>query len=405
MIKNCVNTFFSSVFRVLGRFLAYAIVGIVFYLLAGYLGLLSVQAKEIDVSGQYGIYRAQYKNRNGVITVISPAQYVSSNSVAGDSTSYTFFPPRESLITPSVTQYNYYVMPEFRVFANATFKAGSFYTLNCKYGVGGEFQLSFQNGLLSSSVGGLMSGSSDYDTSLVSNVSVSYSDQYFTVTFKALQDFGSVRFRFGNQELFSNNQYTTLLLSNNSDYNQGFRIYVLNLVEADDLNSALLGQITNQNETIINQNQQIIDKQQEIVDSNKDINDTLKNEDISDIDFSLSGIVQSSDTPVSDMVLLPITLLNKLNDNTSSACSSWFMPFDFTGGNNVLKLPCIKLEKYLGSDLVGIIDDLICIFMTWSIIMSFVSFFNDITGLRDTYDSMYQPKHSYTGYKPKHGKE
>lgn len=263
MIKNCVNTFFSSVFRVLGRFLAYAIVGVVFYLLAGYLGILNVQAKEINVNGQYGIYQAQYKNRNGTITIISPAQYVSSNGVVGDSTAYTFFPPRESLITPSVTQYNYYVMPEFRVFANATFKAGSFYTLNCKYGVGGEVQTTFQNGLLSSSVGGLMSGASDYDTSVVSNVSVSYSDQYFTVTFKALQDFGSVRFRFGNQELSSNNQYTTLLLSNNSDYNQGFRIYVLNLVEAEDLNSALLGQITNQNSTIINQNQQIIDKQEQ----------------------------------------------------------------------------------------------------------------------------------------------
>lgn len=163
--------------------------------------------------------------------------------------------------------------------------------------------------------------------------------------------------------------------------------------------------IVDQNTTIINQNNETNNKLDTTNDNLNNIDDTLKNEDISDIDFSLSGIVQSSDTPVSDMVLLPITLLNKLNDNTSSACSSWFMPFDFQGGNNVLELPCIKLEKYLGSDLVGIIDDFICIFMTWSIIMSFVSFFNDITGLRDTYDSMYQPKHSYTGYKPKHGKE
>lgn len=172
-----------------------------------------------------------------------------------------------------------------------------------------------------------------------------------------------------------------------------------------DPNTGLLIDMVNQNNTIINQNQQIIDKQQQVIDSNKDINDTLKNEDISDIDFSLSGIEDISDTPVSDMILLPITLLNKLNDSTSSSCTSWVMPFDFTGGNNVLKLPCINLETYLGSDLVRIIDDLICIFMTFSIIMSFVSFFNDITGLRDTYDSMYQPKHAYTGYKPKHGKE
>ena len=50
MIKNCINTFFSSVFRVLGRICAYLIVGIVFYILASYLGLLRVNAATISYS-------------------------------------------------------------------------------------------------------------------------------------------------------------------------------------------------------------------------------------------------------------------------------------------------------------------------------------------------------------------
>ena len=64
MIKNCFNTFFSSVFRVLGRFLAYAIVGVVFYLLAGYLGLLKVQARTLSFVGanNAGVTNDIYEN-------------------------------------------------------------------------------------------------------------------------------------------------------------------------------------------------------------------------------------------------------------------------------------------------------------------------------------------------------
>ena len=64
MIKNCFNTFFSSVFRVLGRFLAYAIVGFVFYLLAGYLGLLNVQARTLSFVGanNAGVTNDIYEN-------------------------------------------------------------------------------------------------------------------------------------------------------------------------------------------------------------------------------------------------------------------------------------------------------------------------------------------------------
>ena len=306
------------------KFLLLLIVPVIFF------SCFDVSAKEVSVSGDYGVYQAQYKNRNGTITIISSSQYVSSNNVVGDGTAYTWFSARESLITPTITQYNYYVMPEFRVFANANFKAGSFYTLNCQWGAGGEVQKTFQNGLLSSSVGGLMSGASDYDTTVVSNVSVSYSDQYFTVTFKALQDFNSVRFRFGNQELISNNQYTTLLLSNNSDYQQGFRIYVLNLVEADDLNSALLGQITNQNSTIINQNQQIIDSQGKT-------NDILEDDDVSGANSEASSFFNDFTTTdhgsISSVVKAPLVAFNSM---LSNQCT----PLTTTWKGQQISLPC-----------------------------------------------------------------
>lgn len=339
-----------------------------------------VQAKEISVNGSYGIYQAQYKNINGTTTIISPAHYISSNNVVGDGTAYSWFSARESLITPTVTQYNYYVMPEFRVFANSTFKAGSFYTLNCQWGAGGELQTTFQNGLLSSSVGGLMSGASDYDTSIVSNVSVSYSDQYFTVTFKALQDFNSVRFRFGNQELVSNNQYTTLLLSNNSDYQQGFRIYVLNLVEADDLNSALLGQITNQNETIINQNQQIIDKVDGIAGAGKDI---IAGQDKSfdyvsddtDIDTSqIDGLVgYLPPGPLDSIINLPLSMLNSMQQSLQLTCAPLSFPVPFISAR--FEIPCIStLYEKMGA--VTIINSLGTILATIILYKYFLYLYN-----------------------------
>ena len=350
---------------------------------------LPVQAKEIGVSGDYGVYQAQYKNRNGTITIISSSQYVSSNNVVGDGTAYTWFSARESLITPTITQYNYYVMPEFRVFANANFKAGSFYTLNCQWGAGGEVQKTFQNGLLSSSVGGLMSGASDYDTTVVSNVSVSYSDQYFTVTFKALQDFNSVRFRFGNQELISNNQYTTLLLSNNSDYQQGFRIYVLNLVEADDLNSALLGQITNQNQIMINQNQQIIDKVDGIAGAGKDIIAGQEKSfdyvsDNTDIDTSqIDGLVgYLPPGPLDSIINLPLSMLNSMQQNLQLTCSPLSFPVPFVSAR--FEIPCISTlyEKMGATTLINSLGTILATIILYKYFLYLYNWVDNILSLK-----------------------
>lgn len=108
----------------------------------------------------------------------------------------------------------------------------------------------------------------------------------------------------------------------------------------------------------------------------------------------------SSTTPISDLILLPLTLINKFITGVNSSCS----PFNL--GNlygTELILPCIDLEQRLGSDLWGKIDALISIFMCYNIGMLFVSAWDGITSLRDDFESLYQPRHADTGYKPKHG--
>ena len=421
MIKNFINTFFSSLFRVLGRFLAYGIVGVAFYLLAGYLGLLNVQARTLSyIYGGTNNGLNDLTENNQILDLNSNWDYGSNFFASNDpvfmNTGLYFYATN---LNGNILQVNadYYVGINVRRPVDSY--VDYYYT---------DYTSSSRNVYTSSnlrcSVNELYQ--SGYDSSSspeISNFLVELEEGNYN--YGGIQTHYRYHIRFNYKQLLSSNKNGNSNIScwfnlpsnelqgqfigSKDKLNSNVGIFAkttnLSYSVSSDPNTGLLTNIVDQNNTLINQNQQIIDKQQQVIDSNKDINDTLKNEDISDIDFSFSGIEDTSDTPISDMILLPITLLNKLNDSTSSSCTSWVMPFDFQGGNNVLELPCIKLETYLGSDLVGIIDDLICIFMTWSIIMAFVSFFNDITGLRDTYDSMYQPKHAYTGYKPKHGKE
>lgn len=422
MIKNCINTFFSSVFRVLGRFLAYGIVGFIFYLLAGYLGLLNVQARTLSYIGANysGVTNDIYEN-DQILNLNGPWDYgtniFKNNDPLWYNTGLYFYSPN---INGDILQVNadfyfgvsvHYPVDSYLSYNYTDFTSSSrnpFKPENLRCSVAGKYADGYDSTYMPEVTNWLFEmEEGSYNTGGINK------HFRYHVKFNYKQKLSSSKTGPNNISCFfylpngDTSQGQFFGTSDKLNSNVGFlaKTNVLLAGVNSDPNTGLLIDIVDQNSTIINQNQQIIDKQQQVIDSNKDINDTLKNEDISDIDFSLNGIVEPSDTPISDMILLPINLLNKLNESTSSSCTSWVMPFDFSGGNNVLKLPCINLEKYLGSDLVNIIDDLICIFMTWSIIMSFVSFFNDITGLRDTYDSMYQPKHAYTGYKPKHGKE
>ena len=135
---------------------------------------------------------------------------------------------------------------------------------------------------------------------------------------------------------------------------------------------------------------------------NQALTDSITSEDSPNTSNELNDLDSStaSDTPISDLITLPITLINVFINGIDSSCS----PVNLGNlyGTDLI-LPCIDIEQRLGSDLWSTIDILFSIFMCYNIGMLFVTAFSGITSLRDDFDSLYQPKHADTGYQPKHG--
>lgn len=139
------------------------------------------------------------------------------------------------------------------------------------------------------------------------------------------------------------------------------------------------------------------DGNQALDDSINSLNDNIINDDAPDIDLNLN---ESSDTPISDLLTMPLTILNTLITNLSDTCSNYTIPFFFS---TTVTFPCFTLSDYLGSTVTNYIDLFICLYMCYNIAMLCISVFDDITSLNDIFNSLYTPRHAYTGYKPKHG--
>lgn len=161
--------------------------------------------------------------------------------------------------------------------------------------------------------------------------------------------------------------------------------------------------INNQN----NNTQNIIDNQnsnqQQTNDRLDNINDSITDETSPDVSNAFSGVELDTSNVVSDLVLLPINYLQRVLNLSSDICSSYVLDFGIFNSDYKLTLPCINLSEFFGESIWTTIDYLICFFMVYNIAMLCISAFEDITSLRDTYNGLYQPKHAYTGYKPKHG--
>lgn len=159
--------------------------------------------------------------------------------------------------------------------------------------------------------------------------------------------------------------------------------------------------------TDIDNTQNIIDNsnknQQETNDRLDNINDSLNDDTSPDTSNAFSDIKLNTNSAISNLVLMPINYLNRVLNLSKNTCSTYSLDFGIFNSNYKLNLPCIKLENFFGTQWWNIIDYLICFYMIYNIIMLAISAFEDITSLRDSYDSLYQPKHADTGYKPKHG--
>lgn len=124
-----------------------------------------------------------------------------------------------------------------------------------------------------------------------------------------------------------------------------------------------------------------------------EINDNLTDETVPDIDLNLDI---NTNSPVSDLLTMPLTILNKVFDITDDTCEPYILPFDFSGGNNTLTLPCIDLKKFLGNTVYNVLDTILCFYLCYQIGMMCVSIYEDITSLRDGFYGLYTPKHHDT---------
>lgn len=138
------------------------------------------------------------------------------------------------------------------------------------------------------------------------------------------------------------------------------------------------------------------------VNGNQSLNDTLTSDEAPNTNQNLTDMEDyiSSDTPISDLITMPLTLISSYINGVNSSCS----PYNLGSllGTNLI-MPCIDIESKIGSNLWGIIDILFSLFMCYNIGMLFITAFDGITSLRDDFEGLYQPRHADIGYKPKHG--
>lgn len=178
---------------------------------------------------------------------------------------------------------------------------------------------------------------------------------------------------------------------------------------AENENSAILNSLNrNQQETNkkLDEVKEEIKKQTEESkkqsDEQKKTNETLTDDTIHGFDGKdFDEINKDSSGPISGLITMPITLLNKFLNGFNGQCQAYSLP-PLLG--TAITFPCLNLESILGSDIWSKIDGLMCMFMIYQIAMMVISWFEKVTSLQDTFAPQYVPSHSAASedYIPKH---
>lgn len=174
--------------------------------------------------------------------------------------------------------------------------------------------------------------------------------------------------------------------------------YLSSQYQISQMTSTLVqdGTIVQQNETIINQNNQTNQKLDDIKESTNQTNEKIDetNDKLDDLNDNITSddVPNSSDTledlqdeiatnnVISDLLLLPVTLYQKIINSLNGSCSSFNLG---TLYNHNLILPCINLENYLGSSIFTTIDLIISGLFVLVIRKKFVDIFNNMTNLKN----------------------
>lgn len=122
--------------------------------------------------------------------------------------------------------------------------------------------------------------------------------------------------------------------------------------------------------------------QDDVITGINDINDSINNSNIDDFNDSFSSFNNSiaSNNVISDLLLLPINMLQNIVSSINGTCS----PFNLgTIKGNTITLPCIDLQSILGNGIWVFIDIVSCGLFVLVIRKRMVDIFNDLSSLKD----------------------
>ena len=149
----------------------------------------------------------------------------------------------------------------------------------------------------------------------------------------------------------------------------------ITITRFDDSSQAINGSLNNINSSINSTNSKL-----------DDVNNSLNNSDTSGSQSELEKVNDSfqediSTSPVSDLITLPLKLLNAFNNKLSAneVCSPYDMGTIF--GIHWLQLPCINPAHYLGKVLWATIDMITTALLLWSIAHKMVKVYISITSV------------------------
>lgn len=328
-------------------------------------GLINVNAKEITTNGYYGLTLCT-EVVTGSSSEFTDCSYRNSQQITNDSTVYTIFPKAVESFDGST--FNYSISNRLWLFAYYDFKKDNYYTLNFSFNNGSYFyhNLTSYNTFKDLSYG--YYSNNDYvqnDGLTLTGYSINYdTSQYngtISITFKATVSTSSYRFWINGSPLLRNISF---------DNNQGFRVYSLTAFEEQNNDSALLQQMTNQNNTIINQNDQIINNGNQ---TNNTLNDDNVDESTNKATDFFNNFDSGDSGTLTDIISLPLDFLDKLNNT----CSPIVLPVPYMGD---FTLPCLQtyLSTFLPESFLNLIKLIVNGFLTYKIVISLVDFINSL---------------------------
>lgn len=149
----------------------------------------------------------------------------------------------------------------------------------------------------------------------------------------------------------------------------------INIVRFDNSSQAINSSLGNINDSINGTNQKL-----------DEVNGTLNNSDTSGSQSELEKVNDNfkediSTSPVSDLITLPLKLLNAFNNKLASneVCTPYDMGTIF--GIHWLQLPCINPVDYLGKVLWATIDMITTALLLWAIAHKMVKVYISITSI------------------------